>query len=114
MSQIAVDEKRDTGDRRRRPTPMFSRYTFVGRRVGARRAGEGAGTYVDRYGASVIAILVAVFSLCVLDAVFTLLYIQAGGGELNPFMALAIEAGVLPFFLVKCGMTLPGIAFLCI
>jgi hypothetical protein len=80
----------------------------------SRRAGEGAGTYVDRYGASVIAILVAVFSLCVLDAVFTLLYIQAGGGELNPFMALAIEAGVLPFFLVKCGMTLPGIAFLCI
>ncbi|MEM6289474.1 MAG: hypothetical protein AAF845_20210, partial [Bacteroidota bacterium] len=37
-------------DRRRRPTPMFSRYWLRGRRrSGGRRPGEDENVYVDRY-----------------------------------------------------------------
>jgi len=61
-----------------------------------------------------MALLVAITGLCILDALFTLLYIQRGGSELNPLMDAAISAGVVPFLAVKCGLTLLGIAFLCL
>ena len=115
LSDLSLgDEQRTENDRRRRPTPMLSRYSFFGRRFGCRRTGEAANAYVDRYGNMMLGILVAIFFLCRLDAIFTLLYIQRGGAELNPVMRAAIDAGVIPFFLLKCGLTLPGIVFLCI
>ena len=92
---------------------MFNRYMFSGRRSGFRRPHEAINAYVDRHGHWMVGTLVAIFALCVLDAIFTLLYLQRGGAELNPFMKMAIEAGLAPFFIVKCGLTLPGIVFLC-
>jgi hypothetical protein len=41
----------------------------------------------------------------VMDAWFTLICIQRGGGELNPFMALALNAGVETFVSVKLLLT---------
>jgi hypothetical protein len=101
-------------DRRRRPTPAFSRYTFIGRRRGARREGEDRNTYVDRYENWVVMSVVVIIGLCVLDALFTLLYLQRGGSEANPLMAVAIEIGVLPFLAIKCGLTTIGVLFLCL
>ena len=37
-------------DRRRRPTPMFSRFLLLGRRASGRRDGERRFSYVDRPG----------------------------------------------------------------
>ncbi|MCU0724235.1 MAG: DUF5658 family protein [Planctomycetes bacterium] len=113
MNELEVDERRlPGGDRRRRPTPMLSRYTLWGRRRNMRRASEMANSYVDRYGFRVAAVLAGILILCVLDAVFTLLYLQKGGGELNPLMRRAIEAGTGPFIAIKCGLTIAGILFL--
>jgi hypothetical protein len=115
LSDLSLDaERRSMPDRRRRPTPMFSRYALFGRRTVFRRPHEATNAYVDRYGPWMIGALTAIFALCILDAIFTLLYIQRGGAELNPIMKAAIEAGVVPFFLLKCGLTLPAILFLCI
>ncbi len=111
---IAQDERRNLPDRRKRPTPMLSRYTLVGRRKGFRRTEEGRNAYVDRYEAGLMAAFVAIVGLSLLDALFTLLYLQRGGTELNPFMRSAIDLGVVPFVLIKCGLTFLGIAFLCL
>ncbi|MEN8149480.1 MAG: DUF5658 family protein, partial [Planctomycetota bacterium] len=95
MSDQALQAERRRGpDRRRRPTRIFSRYTFHGRRGDFRRRAEGANAYVDRYSPWMMAALVAIMVLCVLDALFTLLYLQRGGSEVNPIMAAAIETGV--------------------
>jgi hypothetical protein len=61
-----------------------------------------------------MAALVAIAGLCLLDALFTLLYLQRGGGELNPIMNAAIQLGVVPFLAIKCGLTFTGIVFLCL
>ena len=58
--------------------------------------------------------LVAIVSLSILDAFFTLLYIAKGGEEWNPLMKLALDAGVAPFLAIKFGMTVLGVLFLCL
>jgi len=95
-------ERRDRTDRRHRKTPLFSRYTwFRGRRRGARRDGEYRGIYVDRYDGRVVALFVAILVLNVLDAYFTLAFIQQGGKEANPVAQAFLDLGELPFLLVK-------------
>ncbi len=107
--------ERRTGDRRRRPTPLLSRYTlFGGRRLGDRRGGGAAGSYVDRYSPGLAVSLVAVGVLCALDAVFTLLYLQKNGTEANPIMDALIHAtGARTFVVVKCLVTNVGLVVLC-
>jgi len=115
VSDSAVDLERRRGpDRRRRPTPIFSRYTIFGRRQAFRRQEEGGNAYVDRYSPRMMAALVTIMVLCVLDALFTLLYLQRGGSELNPIMAAAIRMGVGPFLAIKNGLTILGVLFLCL
>lgn len=101
-------------DRRRKPTPLFSRYSISGRRREFRREGESSNTYVDRYSPRLMAVLTLIAGLCLMDALFTLLYIQRGGGELNPIMDAAIRLGVVPFVAIKCGLTFAGLLFLCL
>ena len=68
--------------------------------------------YVDRYEATLVGSLVAIAALCALDAIFTLLYIQKGGSEANPIMAMVIEWGPRPFLILKCAVTNVGLAVL--
>ena len=106
---------RRSSDRRRRPTPLLSRYTFFGgRREGDRRRGNWPNLYVDRYETWLAGALVGIAALCAFDAVFTLLYIQKGGAEANPVMAEVIEGGPRPFLLVKCLITNLVLAILCL
>ena len=51
----------------------------------------------------VLALFVAASSL--LDALLTLLYLEAGGGEANPLMHLAIAHSQTLFLAVKIGLT---------
>jgi hypothetical protein len=95
-------DRRESTDRRRRKTPMFSRYTwFGGRRRSARRDRESRGIYVDRYSKRVVALFVAILVLNVLDAYFTLAFIQRGGKEANPVAQAFLDLGDMPFLLVK-------------
>ena len=92
---------------------MPSTYTILGgRRKGGRRMLETANLYVDRYPFSIGLLLLGIFFLNCMDAVFTLLHLQRGGEEANPFMALALEFGPQAFFFIKSGITAGCLFFL--
>lgn len=99
-------------DRRRKPTPMLSRYLFRGRRRGGRRDGETERVYVDRPGRRTLTAIaiVAVLSLC--DGAFTLYELSRGGTEANPVMRAALSLGNAPFILIKTIVTVVGAMFL--
>lgn len=99
-------------DRRRRPTPMLSRFLLFGRRRGGRRDGERERVYVDRPGAWVTVAFLAVCLLSVADAYLTLYELTHGATEANPVMRAALELGTGGFVLVKSLMTVLAAAFL--
>ena len=89
-------------DRRQRPTPMLSRYSFVGgRRQAGRRTGETENLYVDVYSPRLVLLLLLFFALTVLDSVSTLVYLGKGGQELNPIAQWLIDQGGMFFVLAK-------------
>ena len=88
-----VVERRGASDRRVDSTRVFSRYWLFGRRKVGRRDGEDRNIYVDRYSKGEVFLVVGVLVLSVLDMVFTILHLNAGGTEANPVMAWALEWG---------------------
>src|SRR5262245_23533407 len=87
-------------DRRRRPTPMISRYTFFGgRRRAGRREGETENIYVDVYSTRLVVLLLFFFAFTVIDSVSTLIYLGKGGEELNPIAQWMIDQGGMFFVL---------------
>jgi hypothetical protein len=102
-------------DRRRRPTPAISRYTFFGgRRKSFRRVTDGPG-YTDRYPRSLLLLLCGILVLSIADALCTLLVIHHhGGSEANPMMQWALSCGILPFLTTKLVLTSGGVLILCL
>ncbi|HPF13407.1 MAG: hypothetical protein H6830_03435 [Planctomycetes bacterium] len=89
-------------DRRSQPTPRFSRYTFgKGRRRTVRRQWEVEGTYVDRYSLWILGIAVWVALMNTGDSYFTLVHLQSGGIELNPFAQGLLRTGRFGFVAAK-------------
>jgi len=99
-------------DRRAHPTTFLSALRFDGRRRSFRRTGEEYKAYVDCPSRRTVALLFTVLGASVLDALFTLLFIQNGGGEANPLMAVAIHSGETHFVGLKMAMTGIGAWFL--
>lgn len=99
---LAVAHERRATDRRHRPTPMFSRYTFFGgRRQNVRRTEEDQEVFVDRYGPGLMIAVLAVVLLNLADAFFTLLFLANGGQELNPLVDQVLAYGPQVFILFK-------------
>jgi hypothetical protein len=89
-------------DRRRAPTPRFSRYSlWGGRRRGARRGQEREGSFVDLYGRRLFLLVLWVALMNIGDSFFTLVHLQAGGVELNPVARLLLETGRWNFVFTK-------------
>ncbi len=100
---LASDRPARGADRRRRATPRFSRYSFVGgRRRDIRRGHEQEGTYVDLYGPQLLIALLWVALMNVGDSFFTLVHLQAGGIELNPIAERLLQTGRFGFVFWKC------------
>ena len=92
-------------DRRWRPTPRVSRFTFHGgRRRGVRRPVELEGSYVDRYGPQVVSAVLWIALMNIGDSFFTLVHLQSGGIELNPVAERLLQAGRFGFVFWKCSM----------
>jgi hypothetical protein len=101
---IADEEQRTFSDRRRRPTPMFSRFVLRGgQRRHVRRSEEREGAFVDVHGAGVLFVVLAIVALNLLDAYFTLLFLSHGGTELNPAVQWVLDSTwhPWPFLLLK-------------
>lgn len=108
---------RDKSDRRQRPTPLISRYTFGrGRRKVVRRTPEKkTHLFVDLYSARLLVIVATVISLSCIDAYLTLMLIAKGKViEANPIMAALLSHGVFPFILVKFIVTASALLVLCL
>ena len=74
-------------DRRVRPTPLLSKFTFGGRRgFLRRRVDQQRGGYVDRYSSKLFFPLVLIVGLNILDALFTMTILDSGGREINPLV----------------------------
>jgi hypothetical protein len=92
---------------------MLSRYSFVGRRRGGRRAGECADIYVDRFRAAEWSLVGGVVGLATIDWAWTLLHLSRGVDEANPALAAVLAVGgVAAFTAVKLGVTLLAGVFL--
>jgi hypothetical protein len=109
---VEAGGRRRTPDRRRAPTPMFSLFLLRGRRRGGRREGETLGVYVDRHGWWMYAAFLAMTTLSVFDAEFTLHALNHGGTEANPVMRAALHLGDAAFVVLKTAATILGAAFL--
>ena len=107
-------DRRILPDRRARPTTFWSVFRPVGLRHDFRRCGERRNQYVDCPSRRAIALTIGIVLLSILDAYFTLLHVQDGGSEINPFMELALVLGVPVFVAAKTGLTNAGVIFLAI
>ena len=115
MSHLAgVDstERRRQPDRRAHPTTLWTALRLGRRRKGFRRAGEAYKAYVDCPSQRAVTLLFFVLGASVLDALLTLLFLQRGGHEANPFMALLLIHGEMPFVGIKMALTGVGAWFL--
>jgi len=107
-------EKRQLSDRRKRPTPLLSRYSIKGRRKKARRSTEGNDFYVDQYELRYLILTLSILILCFLDAYFTVNILQLGGVELNPLMSIIIYENPVLCFAVKYLITACSVIFILI
>lgn len=101
-------------DRRKRPTPMLSRYWLRGRRRQAgRRDGDNRHVYVDRYTRAEVAVVLWLVAASLADLGLTLLHIRGGGAEANPIMDWFLSLGGAPAFAcAKVVMTAIPVLFL--
>ena len=96
------DDRRTTSDRRDGPTRGWDSLLGFYRRRKGRRSGESENIYVDSYTRQDVALTVGVLVLNILDAFFTLRWLEMGGGEGNPLMEMLIRANDMLFLLQKC------------
>lgn len=89
-------------DRRAQPTRAWDSFRGWRGRQFARRSGEHENTYVDVYQPRDVVLLLSILMLNVLDAYFTLRWLQIGGREANPVMHWLLEHGDYPFLIQKC------------
>jgi hypothetical protein len=116
QKEIPGMEKRKDPDRRRKPTPMLSRYTLCcGRRSSFRRGEDQLrGGYVDRYSSRLFSLLFLIIGLNVLDAVFTSMILDCGGVELNPVVDWAIAMFGDHFIIWKLAIIGLSLSLLCL
>jgi len=105
-------DNRTFQDRRKKPTPILSRYALSGRRCSFRRTEDRRiGGYVDQYGHDLFCFLLFIAGLNILDAFFTVIILESGGVEVNPLVRWALDsyghsAWSLKFAVVSCGAIL--------
>jgi hypothetical protein len=68
--------------------------------------------FVDQYGPVLFATIVAIFFLCVIDAILTLYLLNPGTYEINPLMSYLLKIGPYAFFGFKYLLTM--IATVCL
>lgn len=97
-----VSDRRKSSERRESPTQIWDSLLGFYRRQSGRRVGESDNIYVDSYTRQDLLLTVAVLLLNILDAFFTLRWLEMGGGEGNPLMDLLLRSNDMLFLFQKC------------
>jgi hypothetical protein len=99
-------ERRSGIDRREKTTPLFCKYWLKGKRSLPRRQEDRQfPQMVDRYNTKLLAVILFILSLSILDAFFTLVLLDKGAKEMNPFMAYYLDISPTVFFWIKYLLT---------
>jgi len=104
-------------DRRKHPTPIFSKHTFSGgrRKTVRRTKDKKRHFFVDLYSTRLLIAVVTLMVLSCLDAYLTLVLIGKGKVvEANPVMAYFLDLGILPFTAIKFTITALSLIILCL
>ena len=104
-------------DRRKRPTPFISRYSFIGgrRKTIRREEDKKKHVFVDLYSTRLFIIVIILSALSIIDSYFTLSLIKGNlAVEINPIMAFFLDQGSTPFVLTKYLFTTIPLFILCI
>ena len=112
LAAAASEPERRRTERRRHVLRALLHGSLRPRRRGPRRADEHQVSAVDWHHPQwlAIAMLIVVFSAA--DALLTLMLIERGAYEVNPFMAPLVGGSALSFALVKVGLTAGGVVLL--
>jgi hypothetical protein len=112
---LRASNTRILNDRRKQPTPVLSRFIFLGRRRNFRRKeDQERGGYVDRYGSVLLFLIVLIAGLNILDALFTMMILEDGGLEINPIVHSAIQIYGDRFWIWKFAMVSFSLILLCL
>ena len=102
-------------ERRVRPTPLLSKFTFGGRRRTFRRkVDQQRGGYMDRYSSELFFFLILIVGLNILDALFTMMILDVGGWEVNPFVDAVIALCGDKFWVWKFTIVSVSLVVLCL
>ncbi len=105
-------DRRQSEDRRGAPTSVWDRLFSRGKRKSGRRLGEDRNIYVDVYGRREVTYVILILILNILDAFFTLDYIDKGGAEANPIAQGLLDLGNTWFIYAKSFLVGLCLAFL--
>jgi hypothetical protein len=112
QTPVDVAQPRRASDRRKRVLWSLVYGSFHPRRRGPRRTGENTLTAVDWHHPQWLAIGTLIVALSCADAFLTLVLIEHGAYEVNPFMAPLVGGSVVGFAMVKIGLTAGGVLLL--
>jgi len=104
-------ERRRT-ERRRHVLRALVHGSFRPRRRAPRRADERQVSAVDWHHPQWLAIAMLIVALSAADALLTLMLMERGAYEINPFMAPLVGGSAVSFALVKVGLTAGGVVLL--
>ena len=109
-------KRRTVPDRRRKPTPILSRYSLRGQRKDVRRDEDRRRhIYVDQYSLRFFILLMAILLLGTADAFLTLYHVHVNNAEeLNPIMDFFLGMSPKIFFNVKYILTALCLTVLCV
>ncbi|HYM29175.1 MAG TPA: DUF5658 family protein [Steroidobacteraceae bacterium] len=108
----ASEPERRRIERRRHVLRALVQGSFRPRRRGPRRADEHQVSAVDWHHPQWLAIAMLIVLFSAADALLTLMLIERGAYEINPFMAPLVGGSALSFALVKVGLTAGGVVLL--
>jgi Domain of unknown function (DUF5658) len=112
-----INDRRVTGDRRKRPTPLLCRQAVSGglRKNVRRKEDKKKHIFVDTYGLRLFITLLLLLTLSITDAYLTLILVKAfNAAEVNPTMAFYLRHGSITFFLVKILFTSVAVFIFCV
>lgn len=105
-------DRRSRADRRKNTVRSLIHGSFSPRRRSARREAEHTFTSVDWHHPQWLAVAIITLLLCTADAFLTLVLLERGATEANPFMEPLVGGSPLVFAAVKMGLTSGGIIVL--
>lgn len=108
----ATEPERRRSERRRHVLRALLHGSFRPRRRGPRRADEHQVSAVDWHHPQWLAIAMLIVMFSAADALLTLMLMERGAYEINPFMAPLVGGSALSFALVKVGLTAGGVVLL--